>query len=169
MLIKPNEGDLPQPALALGALCLKDILKVNRCNLSFCSIRKTFSSNASVLRTIYKGGVALVDCRKEELWPLQKKESRGYMKFCLKSFSPQTETAPGETIHRNFLPVGTEPTCHQFFQEQYSFGTQWGCGKVICQLWIRPSHSCNRFGSASRTHPTKMGWTAQGSSNTGGT
>lgn len=35
MLIKNNEGDLPQLALALQALCLKAILKVNRCNLSF--------------------------------------------------------------------------------------------------------------------------------------
>lgn len=168
MLIKTNEGDLPQPALALGALCLKDILKVNRCNLSFCSVRKTFSSNASVLRTIYKGGVALVDCRKEELWPLQKKESRGYMKFCLKPFSPQTETAPGETIHRNFLPVGTEPTCHQFFQEQYSLGLSEGVAKLFASS--ESDHHTLAIGLALLAGLTPPKWAGLlGSSNTGGT
>lgn len=63
-----------------------------------------------------------MDCRKEELWSLQQKESHQYMKFCLKSFSPQTETAPGETIHRNFLPVCTEPACHHFFQNNTPLG-----------------------------------------------
>lgn len=168
MLIKTNEGDLPQPALALEALCLKDILKVNRCNLSFWSVRKKLSSNASVLRTIYKAGCfsGLQEGRTLVI------TTKGITS--IHEILPQVLFSPNWNSTWRNNPQKFPPCMHRasmppFLPEQYSSGTQWGCDKVICKFWIRPSHSCSRFGSASRTHATKLGWTTQGSSNTGGT
>lgn len=114
--------------------------------------------------------VALVDCSKGQLQSVKKETIWLHKVPTSIPFLPRQKTiAPGETAHRNFFPVGTEPTRHEFSQEQYSLGLGRGVTRGFAVSESDHHTHATGFGSATRTCPTKMGWTAQGTRLMGGT
>lgn len=85
----------------------------------------------------------LVDCSKGQLCAVQK-GIVDTQSSQLKPFSPQTENnSTWRNSPQKFLPCMHRTNLPWVLPGAILFGTQWECDKVICNLWIRPSHSRN--------------------------